>query len=57
MTYQMADGTKLVLAHHTPEEWADVRREQLLKVGCSETYARRIARRIRAAGMAPEEEA
>ena len=56
MVYQLADGTKLVLANHTPEEWADVRREQLLKVGCSQSYASRIARRIRAAGQPEEEE-
>ena len=49
MTYYLANGTPLVLAHHTAEEWADVRREQLLAVGCSQTYARRLARRIRAA--------
>ena len=49
MTYYLADGTPFVLAHHTPEEWADARREQLLRVGCSETFARRLTRRIRAA--------
>lgn len=57
MIYHYPDGTRLVLAHHTPEEWADRMRERLLALGCSETYARRIARRIRAAGATPEEEA
>lgn len=49
VTYKLPGGTKLVLAYHTPGEWAEVVRSQLLKVGCSEEYAEKRAARIRKA--------
>ena len=49
MKYQRPAGTTFVLAHHTPEEWADSYAERLRALGCSETYVRRVTRGIRRA--------
>jgi hypothetical protein len=32
--YYKPDGTRFVLAHHTPEEWADALLERLRAIGC-----------------------
>ena len=48
-TYQLADGSKLVLAFRTPEEWAGITRAQLVGLGCSPEYADRRAELIRSA--------
>lgn len=46
MTYEKRDGTTFVLAHHSPEEWADVIRDRLRRLGCSDRYARSVASSI-----------
>jgi hypothetical protein len=49
MTWRLANGSKLVLAYHTPEEWADAVRASLIYLGCSEEYAEQAALLIRTA--------
>jgi hypothetical protein len=55
-SYFKPDGTKFVLAHHTPEEWADALLERLRAIGCSEMFARRLTRAYRQATASPEKE-
>ena len=50
-TWHLADGSKLVLATHTPEDWAGITRMHLLQLGCSEEYAERRAALIREADV------
>ena len=38
---------KLILAHHTIDEWCDKRGEQARKLGCSETYITRLRAELR----------
>jgi len=39
----MPEARKFVLAYHSPKEWTEVRRVQLINLGCSEGYAKKIA--------------
>lgn len=43
MIYHRSDGSSFLLVHHTPEEWAEIRRAQVLALGCSQEYANKIA--------------
>ena len=36
------DPVKLSLAHHTIDEWCEVRAAQARSLGCSESYVRRL---------------
>jgi hypothetical protein len=45
------DGTRFVLAYHSPAEWADACLARLLALGCSETYARRVTSQYRQATL------
>jgi len=42
----LSNGKTLVLAFHTPEEWAAVYRAALLHVGCSQEYAEKVEKLI-----------
>ena len=46
VAWVMADSRRLVLAYHTPQEWAEIVRRQLVSLGCSPEYADRRARTI-----------
>lgn len=48
ITHYLPDGRKLVLAWHTPGEWAEIARSQMLRVGCSMEYAEAYAAQVRA---------
>ena len=49
ITFVLPDGRKLVLGWHTPAEWAEIARSQMLGIGCSEEYAERYADLVRRA--------
>jgi hypothetical protein len=55
MIYRKSDGTRFVLAYHSPDEWADVYRQRLIDLGCSPTYASRVARSYRQAELSTAE--
>ena len=46
-TYVLSTGKRIVLSAHSPEQWAADRREKLLALGCSPTYADDYANLIR----------
>ncbi len=37
---------RLVLAYHSPKDWAKETQARLIGLGCSEAYAKKVARRI-----------
>lgn len=49
MTYVLEDGTILVLAVHTPAQWAPIVEAQMRAIGCSAAYARRRRKLIEGA--------
>lgn len=53
ITFWLPDGRKLVLGFHTPGEWAEIARSQMLRIGCSEEYAEHYAELVRRATQQP----